>query len=90
MTVDPWLIFGLGAQGLFFMRFIVQWIASERAKKSVIPIHFWYLSIAGSAALLIYAIHRHDPVFILGQSLGSVIYIRNLMLISRQRTESES
>ncbi len=85
MSIDTWLIVGLAGQGLFFMRFIVQWIASERQKRSVIPVQFWYWSILGSLVLLIYALHRRDPVFILGQSLGSVIYIRNLMLIAKER-----
>ncbi|PKL43326.1 MAG: lipid A biosynthesis protein [Candidatus Riflebacteria bacterium HGW-Riflebacteria-2] len=82
---DLWLIIGLIGQVMFSMRFIVQWIASERHKKSVIPISFWYFSIAGSFLLLAYSIHRMDPVFILGQSLGSVIYFRNLVLIGRDK-----
>ncbi len=69
-----WLALGFFAQFLFSMRFLVQWIASERQKKSVVPIYFWYLSIGGSILLLIYAIHRKDPVFILGQSMGLFIY----------------
>jgi lipid-A-disaccharide synthase-like uncharacterized protein len=76
-----WLGLGFFAQLLFSMRFLVQWIASEKQKKSVVPIYFWYLSIGGSSLLLIYAIHRKDPVFILGQSMGLFIYFRNLMLI---------
>jgi lipid-A-disaccharide synthase-like uncharacterized protein len=87
MSINTWLVIGLVGQGLFFMRFIVQWIASERQKRSVVPTQFWYWSILGSVTLLIYALHRRDPVFILGQSLGSVIYIRNLMLIANQRPE---
>ena len=78
-----WLCLGFSAQVLFSMRFIVQWIASERSGKSVIPVIFWYLSIAGSTLLLIYAIYRRDPVFILGQSAGIFIYSRNLYLIYR-------
>ena len=80
MTVDLWLILGLGAQGLFSARFLVQWIVSERRKQSTMPKIFWYLSLAGSGMLLVYAIHRRDPVFILGQSFGSLVYVRNLML----------
>jgi lipid-A-disaccharide synthase-like uncharacterized protein len=80
-----WLIFGLAAQGCFFFRFFVQWIASERRKKSVIPIHFWYLSVLGGLGLLIYSIHIMDPVFIIGQSLGILIYARNLILIHREK-----
>ena len=86
MSIDTWLVIGLVGQGLFFMRFIVQWIASERQKRSVVPIQFWYWSILGSVTLLLYALHQRDPVFILGQSLGSVIYVRNLMLIAREGT----
>jgi len=80
-----WLIFGLAAQGCFFLRFFVQWIASERRKKSVIPTHFWYLSTLGGLGLLIYSIHVMDPVFIIGQSLGILIYTRNLILIHREK-----
>jgi lipid-A-disaccharide synthase-like uncharacterized protein len=80
MTVDPWLVLGLGAQGLFTGRFLVQWVASERKRRSTMPKAFWYLSLAGSALLLVYAIHVRDPVFILGQSFGFVVYVRNLML----------
>lgn len=82
-----WLTLGLFAQFLFSMRFLVQWIASERQKKSVVPVHFWYLSIGGSLLLLVYAIHRKDPVFILGQSTGLFIYFRNLMLIYSKKGE---
>lgn len=80
MTVDPWLVLGFGAQGLFTARFLVQWVASERKRRSTIPKAFWYLSLVGSALLLVYAAHVRDPVFILGQSFGFVVYIRNLML----------
>lgn len=82
-----WLVVGLAGQALFSMRFIVQWIASEKAKKSVIPVSFWYLSILGSITLLAYAIYRRDPVFILGQAAGSFIYLRNLVLIKQNRKE---
>ena len=80
-----WIIIGLMGQFLFSCRFILQWIASEKNKRSVIPIAFWYLSIGGSLILLTYAIHRTDPVFIIGQSGGLIIYIRNLILIYRER-----
>jgi lipid-A-disaccharide synthase-like uncharacterized protein len=80
-----WLIVGFTGQILFSLRFFVQWLASEKEKKSVIPISFWYFSLGGSFLLLAYAIHRQDPVFILGQSLGFVIYIRNLVLIGREK-----
>ena len=80
-----WIAIGLMGQLLFSWRFILQWIVSEKNKRSVIPIGFWYLSIGGSLILLSYAIHRTDPVFILGQSGGLIIYLRNLMLIYRER-----
>ena len=85
MTIAPWVIIGLIGLAVFFMRFLVQWIVSERRGESMIPIAFWYFSIGGSMILLAYAIHSQDPVFILGQSVGSVIYIRNLILISRKK-----
>lgn len=83
-----WLIIGFLGQAIFSLRFIVQWIASEKEKKSVVPVMFWYLSIAGSLVLLIYAIQRKDPVFIVGQSAGLFIYFRNLALIKNQRQEA--
>ena len=83
--MNGWLILGFSGQVCFFMRFLVQWIVSERKKRSVIPIYFWYLSLAGGLTLLIYAIHIKDPVFIVGQSTGAFIYIRNLMLIYREK-----
>jgi lipid-A-disaccharide synthase-like uncharacterized protein len=78
-----WVLFGLFGQLMFTGRFLVQWIASERARKSVIPVVFWYFSLAGGMILLSYAIYRKDPVFILGQSLGVFIYCRNLWLIRK-------
>lgn len=85
-----WLVVGFVGQALFSMRFILQWVRSEREGRSVIPVAFWYLSLAGSVALLAYAIHRVDPVFILGQAAGIVIYLRNLYLISRERQASSA
>lgn len=82
---EPWVLIGFFGQVMFFMRFLTQWLVSERRKESVIPMAFWYFSLAGGLILLSYAIHRQDPVFILGQSTGAFIYIRNLMLISRKR-----
>lgn len=76
-----WLGIGFFAQGLFMMRFIVQWIASERVRRSIVPETFWYFSLAGGAMLLAYAIYRIDPVIILGQATGLIIYIRNIQLI---------
>lgn len=82
---DPWILFGFLAQGVFASRFIVQWFASERRGESYVPVVFWYLSLLGTTLLAIYAIHRVDPVFILGQTLNIAIYVRNLMLIYRPR-----
>ena len=80
-----WIAIGLIGQILFTSRFLVQWIASERARRSLVPDVFWQLSIAGGAALLAYAIWRRDPVFILGQGLGLAVYLRNIVLIRRVR-----
>lgn len=88
MTTSLWLALGFVAQALFASRFIVQWISSEKAGQSVVPIAFWYLSLGGALLLLIYAIYRKDPVFIIGQSLGGLIYARNLALIARKRSAS--
>lgn len=80
-----WLVLGFIAQGLFAARFWVQWIASEKAGKSIMPLLFWHLSISGSLLLLVYSIYRKDPVFILGQATGIFIYFRNLNLIIIKR-----
>lgn len=88
-TATVWLIFGLFAQACFFMRFFIQWLASERQKKSVIPIYFWYFSLAGGISLLVYAIHIKDIVFTLGQGAGVFIYLRNLILIHQSRGKRE-
>lgn len=80
-----WLAIGFLGQLLFSSRFLVQWFRSEQARKSLIPLEFWYFSIAGGATLLIYALHRGDPVFVVGQLSGLFIYSRNLALISRER-----
>ncbi len=82
-----WLVIGFLGQLLFSARFLIQWLVSERHKQSVVPIAFWFLSLGGSLTLLAYAIHRRDPVFILGQSMGFLIYTRNLVLIRRNRLE---
>jgi lipid-A-disaccharide synthase-like uncharacterized protein len=82
-----WLIIGFTGQALFSMRFLIQWIRSERARRSIIPREFWYFSLAGGATLLAYAIYRLDPVFILGQAGGLLIYGRNLYFIARTRRE---
>jgi lipid-A-disaccharide synthase-like uncharacterized protein len=78
---NPWVIIGFAGQFFFMMRFVVQWAASEKAKKSVMPVAFWFFSLGGGVVLLVYAIHQQDPVFIAGQGLGLLIYLRNLMLI---------
>jgi lipid-A-disaccharide synthase-like uncharacterized protein len=78
---DAWVLLGFVAQAFFTMRFVVQWIASERARASVIPVAFWFFSIGGGALLLVYALYRRDPVFIAGQALGLVVYLRNLYFI---------
>lgn len=83
-----WLAIGFTAQLLFSARFLVQWIASEREHRSVIPVAFWILSLAGGTLLLAYAIWRKDPVFILGQSTGALIYSRNLYLVFRERAQA--
>ncbi len=88
MTDKLWLIVGFMGQALFTSRFLVQWIASERLKKSVIPTAFWWLSIGGGVLLFLYALSRHDPVFSLGQGMGLVVYLRNLMLIRREARRS--
>jgi len=80
-----WLGLGFFAQGLFGARFLFQWLASERSGKSVVPVIFWYLSIGGAVLLLIYSIHRQDPVFIIGQIFGVFIYSRNLYFIKRSK-----
>ena len=84
-NLDLWGAFGLTFQAAFMARFLVQWIASERSGKSVIPLSFWYLSLIGSTGVLIYGIGRGEPVIILGQVFGTVVYVRNLMLIYRGR-----
>ena len=83
-----WLIVGFSGQALFSMRFLVQWIQSERQRRSVIPVAFWFLSLAGGAVLLSYAIFRQDPVFIVGQAAGLLIYSRNLYFIWLERTQA--
>lgn len=86
VSIENWnifLIIGFIGQGLFSMRFIIQWLASEKAKKSVIPFSFWIFSLSGSIFLLIYAIYKKDPVFILGQAPNVLIYSRNIYLIKK-------
>ena len=83
-----WVAFGFLGQAMFFFRFFYQWLASEAAKRSIVPEAFWYFSVAGGAVLLIYAIQRQDPVFIAGQGGGLFIYARNIYLIWRERRKS--
>lgn len=85
MKESFWYLLGFIGQGMFFLRFFFQWLASEKRGKSIIPIQFWHLSLLGSFLVLIYALYRKDPVFILGQSLGIFIYARNLYLIYKER-----
>ena len=85
-----WLAVGFGGQALFGARFLIQWIYSERRRESVIPVSFWYLSIGGGLTLLAYAIHKRDPVFILGQCTGVLIYARNLYFIHQRRADDDA
>ena len=82
-----WIVIGFMGQALFSARFIVQWLASERVKRSIVPRAFWYFSLAGGATLLAYAIHKRDPVFIAGQGLGLFVYLRNIYLIHSGRQQ---
>ncbi|GHB09776.1 lipid-A-disaccharide synthase N-terminal domain-containing protein [Modicisalibacter luteus] len=86
-----WLWLGIGflGQALFSARFIVQWLASERAKRSVMPVAFWFLSLGGGATLLAYALYRQDPVFVVGQAAGLLIYLRNLILIRKEHRQHQ-
>lgn len=86
--LDWWVALGFVAQSLFAMRFLVQWIASERAGRSIIPTAFWMFSVGGGTLLLVYALYRRDPVFIAGQGLGLLIYLRNLQFVNRERREA--
>jgi lipid-A-disaccharide synthase-like uncharacterized protein len=82
---NGWVLVGYVGQTLFAMRFVVQWLASERAGKSVIPIAFWFFSIGGGMVLFVYALYIRDPVFIIGQGLGLFVYLRNLYFVFRER-----
>jgi lipid-A-disaccharide synthase-like uncharacterized protein len=83
--IDFWVILGFIGQALFTMRFLIQWVASEKKKESVIPVSFWYFSLVGGLILLAYAMHRTDPVFILAYLPGNFIYFRNLYLIRKKQ-----
>ena len=85
-----WVAIGLTGQFFFTMRFVVQWIATEKSRRSVIPESFWYFSIAGSLILLVYSLYRRDPVFILGQAFGTTVYVRNLFFIQKEKKDAAS
>ncbi len=87
---NPWVLIGLGGQAMFMMRFVMQWIASERAKKSVMPEIFWYFSLTGGIILFAYALHQQDIVFILGQGLGLFIYLRNIWFIHKHKSAGDA
>ena len=89
-TEIVWVAIGFLGQGLFFGRWLVQWIVSERQAESRMPIAFWYLSLVGGLITLAYAMYRRDPVFIAGQSIGALVYVRNLMLIHRRGPQDAS
>jgi lipid-A-disaccharide synthase-like uncharacterized protein len=84
-----WLVVGFAGQAIFTARFLVQWVESERRRNSVVPLAFWWLSLFGGLFLLAYAWSRHDPVIIVGQSLGVFVYVRNLMLVKKNRLRAE-
>ena len=84
-SVWLWLAIGFSAQGFFSARFLVQWFLSERARRSLMPIHFWYFSVGGATLLLAYAVHQRDPVITVGQLIGLAIYLRNLQLIAAEK-----
>ena len=85
-----WLGIGFFGQSLFFSRWLLQWVSSERREESHIPVSFWYMSLLGSVIVLAYALHRVDPVFIAGQSVGTIVYVRNLILIHRAKKRAVS
>jgi len=87
---SSWVAIGLAGQFFFTMRFVVQWIATEKKKKSVIPVSFWYFSILGSLILLCYSVYRQDPVFILGQAFGITVYLRNLHFVRKEKNHAAS
>ena len=87
-TEKLWLLLGVVAQLLFASRFLVQWLASERARRSIVPETFWYFSVAGGVLLFAYAIYRLDPVFIMGQGTGLLIYARNIQMIWRTKSDA--
>jgi lipid-A-disaccharide synthase-like uncharacterized protein len=95
-TARLWLVIGFTGQAIFTARFLVQWVASERRRDSVVPVAFWWLSLLGGLTLLAYAVSRRDPVIVVGQGMGIFIYVRNLMLVAKgkrraaKRTQREA
>jgi lipid-A-disaccharide synthase-like uncharacterized protein len=87
MLSNGWLVFGLVGQTIFTARFLIQWLYSERKRESVIPLAFWYASVTGGLILFCYACHKEDPVFIVGQTGGLLIYLRNLQMRLREKKE---
>lgn len=85
-----WLAIGFTGQAMFSARFLIQWLSTEKQRKSVIPVAFWYFSILGGATLLAYAVHRTDPVFIVGQGAGLFIYSRNLYFVLKERKANQA
>lgn len=90
INLDLWVIIGFAGQFMFTMRFVSQWWASEKEQKSVIPASFWFFSIAGGAIVLAYAIHKQDPVFIIGQGAGLLIYFRNLFFVIKEHRKNKN
>jgi lipid-A-disaccharide synthase-like uncharacterized protein len=88
--LDWWVLVGFIAQFLFTMRFLVQWVASERVGRSIIPLAFWWFSIGGGLLLFVYALYRRDPVFIAGQGFGVFVYLRNLHFVLRDRKRASA
>ena len=86
LLMNPWAVVGFLGQALFFSRWIIQWAASEKRKQSYVPLSFWFMSLSGGILVLIYAIQRHDPVFILGQLVGVANYTRNIILIRKHHS----
>jgi len=86
--LDPWILFGFSAQFIFFMRFVVQWYASEKKKKTVVPVQFWYLSLLGTLMIFVYSIYRHDVVFITASTLNFFLYLRNLQIYHNSHNEN--
>ena len=87
IKINPWVIFGFAAQFIFFTRFVVQWYASEKKKRTVVPKVFWHLSLVGTLMILVYSIYRQDIVFIVASSLNFLLYLRNLQIYNKSKNE---